>query len=179
MPVNPDEPAPSAWVTRFGGRIAAGSTILDVACGSGRHANWFAAHGFEVNAVDRDPQSKLSAQIAFKQADIEKDAWPYPGQSFAGVIVTNYLHRPLLETLVHTVAPGGWLIYETFAAGNEKYGRPSRADFLLQPGELLDTVCGRLYVVAYENDYVDQPRPAVVQRIAARFGAPPDTHGTP
>lgn len=160
--------APSDWVTRFGTRIVPGGRILDVACGSGRHANWFAAHGYEVLAVDHDAQPKLSAGIAFKQADIEKEAWPFPGQQFAGVIVTHYLHRPLMETLVQSVAEGGWFIYETFATGNERYGRPSRAEFLLQPGELLRAVEGRLEVIAYENDTFEHPRPAVLQRIAAR-----------
>jgi len=165
---DPFELAPSAWVIRFGSSIEPGGSILDVACGSGRHANWFAARGHAVHAVDRDDQSKLSSQIAFKRSDIEKEAWPYQGQLFAGVIVTNYLHRPLMKTLVNAVAPEGWLIYETFAAGNERFGRPSRSEFLLQPGELLEAVKGKLQVVAYENDFVEFPKPAIVQRIAAR-----------
>ena len=161
--------APSEWVRRFGEKIQPGGHILDVACGAGRHANWFAGRGHPVDAVDRDKPTKLSSQIEFKQADIEMGPWPYPGRAYAGVVVTNYLHRPLLETLVESVAKEGWLIYETFAAGNERFGRPARADFLLQPGELLEMVRGRLRVIAYEHGYVDLPKPAVVQRIAAQF----------
>jgi hypothetical protein len=104
------------------------------------------------------------------QADIEGQPWPYPNEFFSGVIVTNYLHRPLLPTLIASVASGGALIYETFAAGNEMYGRPARADFLLRRGELLDAVRGHLQVVAYEDIYENTPRPAVVQRIAALRG---------
>ena len=103
-----------------------------------------------------------------KRADIEADAWPYLGHQFAAVIVTNYLHRPLFDTLVNAVALDGWLIYETFAAGNEKFGRPSRPEYLLQPGELLDVVRTHLRVVAYEDTFIDIPKPAMVQRIAAR-----------
>ena len=165
------DPAPSEWVIRFGLLVPEAGRILDVACGNGRHANWFAARGHMVDAVDRERLPKLSPQVAFKQADIETGDWPYAGQMFAAVVVTNYLHRPLMKALVESVAPHGWLIYETFAAGNEQFGRPSRPDFLLQPGELLEAVRGRLRVIAYEDSYVDLPKPAMVQRIAARFVA--------
>lgn len=162
------ELSPSGWVTRFGTRIPASAQILDVACGAGRHSNWFADRGHRVHAVDREKSAKLSARIAFKHADIELNEWPFAGQQFDVVVVTNYLFRPLLKTFVESVAPNGWLIYETFAAGNEKFGRPSRPDFLLLPGELLDVVQGRLQVVAYEEGYVETPKTAMVQRIAAR-----------
>lgn len=164
-----EELAPSAWVTRFGQRVTVAGRILDVACGAGRHAHWFAGQGFLVDAVDRADLPKLSPRIAFKRADIEADPWPYAGKQFAAVVVANYLHRPLMNTLVESVAPEGWLIYETFSAGNEQFGRPSRADFLLQPEELLHVVHGRLTVVAYENGFVDTPKPAMVQRIAAQY----------
>lgn len=122
-----------------------------------------------MDAVDRDLSEFLDppATVDLRQADIEGEAWPYEDEKFAGVIVTNYLHRPLMATLVACVAPGGAFIYETFAAGNEAYGRPSRPDFLLQPGELLEVVRGQLQVVAFEDIYVDSPKPAKVQRIAA------------
>lgn len=176
-PVNHNQPhvqlhetlPPSEWVVRFGEKIQPGGAVLDVACGSGRHANWFADRGHVVYAVDREPPAKLSPHVVFKQADIEVEPWPYERQVFAGVVVTNYLHRPLLTTLASSIANGGWLIYETFAVGNEQFGRPSRADFLLQPGELLEAVRGRLRVVAYEHGYVKLPKAAVVQRIAAQF----------
>ena len=163
--------APSDWVIRFGPLIPAAGRILVVACGAGRHALWFAERGWRVDAVDREKLLKLSPRIAFKQADIETGSWPYAGQRFEGVIVSNYLHRPLMRTLVDSVAPHGWLIYETFAAGNEQFGKPSRPDFLLQPGELLEAVHGRLRVMAYEDGYMNSPKPAMVQRIAARFEA--------
>ena len=163
------ESTPSPWVVRFAPMVASGGRVLDVACGSGRHARLFAALGHAVNAVDRDVSSvgELPALVQILQADIETGPWPYAGQVFAGVVVTNYLYRPLMATLIASVAPGGVFIYETFAAGNEQYGRPSRPDFLLQPGELLETVRGQLQVWAYENTYVDLPKPAMVQRIAA------------
>ena len=160
--------APSEWVVRFSACVPAGGRVLDVACGTGRHAEWFAARSHGVDAVDREISAELSARIVTKQADIETGEWPYAGQQFAAVVVTNYLHRPLLKTLVDSVVPDGWLIYETFAAGNEKFGRPSNPDFLLRPGELLDAVHGQLQVIAYEDCFVDAPKPAMVQRIAAR-----------
>ena len=161
--------APSEWVIRFGLLVPPTGRILDVACGTGRHAHWFAGRGYLVDAVDREEMPKHSRHIAFKQADIEAGSWPYPGQQFAAVVVANFLYRPLMKTLVEAVAPHGWLIYETFAMGNAKYGRPSQPDFLLQPGELIEAVRGRLRIVAYEDVYVDLPKPAMVQRIAARF----------
>lgn len=157
----------SAWVQRFGPRVAAGGRVLDVACGEGRHANWFASRGYAVSAVDRLQPAGLLPEVVFTVADIETGPWPYTGQTFAGIVVTNYLHRPLLPLLIAAVESGGWLIYETFARGNEKFGRPSRPEFLLYPGELLELVRGRLQVAAYEHGEIESPRPAVVQRIAA------------
>ncbi len=163
------ELAPSQWVLRFSSLIPANGRVLDVACGSGRHARYFAAAGHAVDAVDIDLSglTQWPAGVRPLQADIEGTPWPYPNEMFSGVIVTNYLHRPLLPRLIASVASGGALIYETFAAGNEKYGRPARADFLLNRGELLDAVRGQLLVIAYEDVYVDAPKPAMVQRIAA------------
>ena len=164
--------APSEWVIRFGRMVPAGGRILDVACGAGRHTDWFAERGCLVDAVDRENfLLKLSPRVVFKQADIEAGPWPYADRRFAAVVVTNYLYRPLMKCLVDSVALDGWFIYETFAVGNERFGRPSRPDFLLQPGELLETVRGRLRVAAYEEGYVDAPKPAIVQRIAAQHVA--------
>jgi SAM-dependent methyltransferase len=166
-----DLATPSAWVVRWADRIAAGGRVLDVACGSGRHARFFAARGHPVEAVDRDPDAvgRLTGLpgITSRCADLEGGPWPYEGRQFAGIVVANYLHRPLLPRLLAAVAPGGVLIYETFAAGNECFGRPSNPDFLLKPGELLEVVRGRLQVIAYEALETSQPRPAVVQRICA------------
>jgi len=163
---------PSAWVERWAELIAPGGTVLDVACGGGRHARWFAARGYRVDAVDRDAGriAELSRipGIAALCADLEGRAWPYSGRAFDGIVVTNYLHRPLFPLLIEAVAPAGVLIYETFAAGNERFGRPSNPDFLLHPGELIEAVRGALRVIAYEDLVVAEPRPAAVQRICAR-----------
>jgi SAM-dependent methyltransferase len=160
---------PSAWVLRFADFIPKNGAVLDVACGAGRHARMFAAMGFEVMAVDRDISAFVNPpeNLTLLEADLELHPWPFAERQFAGVTVTNYLHRPLLPLMVSAVARGGAFIYETFAAGNEKFGRPSRADFLLQPGELLAVVRDELDVIAYENIFMSDPKPAMVQRIAA------------
>lgn len=162
---------PSTWVVRWADRILAGGRVLDLACGNGRHARYFADRGHPVEAVDRDPANleRLAGVtgVASRCADLEKGPWPYAGQQFAGIVVANYLHRPLFPRLLHAIAPQGVLIYETFAAGNERYGRPSNPAFLLKPGELLEWVTGRLRVIAYEDVHVTEPKPAMVQRICA------------
>ena len=170
----------SAWVQRWSSLVPAGGTVLDVACGLGRHTRWFLARGHRVFAVDRSAEaidgvralapSGIGERLETRVADLESGPWPFAGQRFDAVVVTNYLWRPLLPVIVDSVAPGGALIYETFAAGNEAYGKPSRADFLLRPGELL-AACAGLRVVAFEDGYLDGP-PRRVQRIAAvRAGA--------
>lgn len=162
---------PSQWVVRWAERVPAGGRVLDVACGRGRHARLLAARGHPVEAVDRDPAvlSWLAgvAKVTARCADIESGSWPYEGQRFAGIVVANYLWRPLFPRLLAALAGEGVLIYETFAEGNERYGRPSNPDFLLRPGELLEIVRGRLRVIAYEDLFVSDPRPAMVQRICA------------
>ena len=159
--------APSSWVARWAPLVARGP-VLDVACGAGRHARLFAARGLEVVAVDRAEQA-FSGNIRFVKADLEDGSpWPFAGQRFAAIVVTNYLHRPLFGPLAAALASGGVLIYETFARGNERFGKPSNPDFLLQEGELLRAFLDRLRIVAYEDLLVDQPRPAAVQRICAR-----------
>lgn len=160
---------PSPWVTRFAVQIPSGTTVLDVACGAGRHAKWLAGRGLSVDAVDRDIElfADPPPRVTLIQADLEAAPWPFAGLRYGAVVVTNYLHRPLLPMMIDALIEGGILIYETFARGNEAYGRPTRAEFLLQRGELLEAVRGRCDVVAYEDTYVDEPKPAVVQRIAA------------
>lgn len=169
---------PSAWVVRFIDRIPAGGHVLDLACGGGRHTRYLVGHGFRVEAVDRDPQAiamlARTPGVNARVADIEGGPWPYPGLRFDGIVVANYLWRPLLPVLRASLAAGGVLIYETFAEGNERFGRPSNPKFLLQPGELLRATVG-LRVVAYEDMYVGQPRPAMIQRVCAiETGATPD-----
>ena len=160
--------APSAWVTRWAPLIATGGTVLDLACGSGRHLRWLAARGCRVTGVDRDATAlaALPGLGRLLTVDIENGPWPLPGETFDAVVVTNYLWRPLLPTMIASVAPGGVLIYETFAVGNEAFGQPSNPDFLLRPGELLD-VCRELHIVAHEDGLLGDPLRRV-QRIAAR-----------
>jgi SAM-dependent methyltransferase len=162
------EGAPSGWVTRFAAALPAGASVLDVACGSGRHVRWLAARGLRVSALDRNAAALdgLRPLAEVIVADIEGQPWPLDGRRFDAVVVTNYLWRPLLPTLVAAVAPGGRLIYETFALGQERHGRPSNPEFLLRPGELLEAVQGELRVLAYEDGELSPPTRRV-QRIAA------------
>lgn len=170
----------SPWVLRFAPLVAAGARVLDLACGRGRHARLFAARGCAVLAADRDPGALASLAgipgLATRCVDLEAGGWPFAGERFDAVVVTNYLHRPILPAIVAAVADDGVLIYETFARGNEMYGRPANPDHLLVPGELLAAVAGLLDVVAFEQGAVTcGGRTAVVQRIAAagaRRGAP-------
>jgi SAM-dependent methyltransferase len=169
---------PSPWVVRFAPLIT--GEVLDIACGKGRHTRYFLDRGHRVTAIDRDLAGLADLQtrsgLAMHQVDLEADTTsgaqnsPLPGGSYGGVIVTNYLWRSLLPAIVAAVADDGVLLYETFAAGNEAYGKPSNPDYLLQPGELLDSVSGKLDVVAYEHGVIETPRPAVVQRICAVRG---------
>jgi SAM-dependent methyltransferase len=164
--------SPSPWVTRWSHLVPAGGAVLDVACGHGRHMRWFAARGHPVTGVDRSPEAIEAVQGVGEAvlADIENGPWPFAGRVFAGVVVTNYLWRPLLPAILQSVAPGGVLVYETFTVGNETVGKPSRPDFLLQPGELL-RACAPLRVIAYEDGFLDEPA-RFVQRIAAVRPAP-------
>lgn len=162
---------PSAWVQRWAHLIAPGSTVLDVACGAGRHMRFLASRGHRVTGVDRNPEAVAMAQASGQVicADIENGPWPFAGQTFGCVLVTHYLWRELLPTLVNTVAPGGVLIYETFAVGNESVGKPSRPDFLLQHGELLQVTVG-LRTVAYEDGFESSPDRFVQRIVAVRDG---------
>ena len=161
--------SPSEWVQRWAPLIPPGGRVLDVASGSGRHARWLATHGHPVDAVDRDAEALATLSdargVTTHCADLENGPWPFEAGRYAGVVVTNYLHRPLFPELLAALTPRGVLIYETFAVGNERYGRPSNPAFLLKPGELLDVLRGRLRVIAYEDVHVEHPKPAMVQRV--------------
>ena len=166
---------PSDWIVRWSHLIKANGTVLDIACGFGRHVQWFHHRGLLVTGVDRSADALRSSAHLGKMilADIENGPWPLmdeaPGapqpHQFDAVIVCNYLWRPLFSTILASIKPGGTLLYETFSEGNERYGKPSRPDFLLQPGELL-TACNTLKIIAYEDVLLDAP-PRCVQRIAA------------
>jgi SAM-dependent methyltransferase len=157
-------------VLDHGALIPVGGIVLDVAAGTGRHAKWFLEGGHPVVAVDRDLgelRRRLGTEPGLEAIDADlEDGSPFPlaGRRFAGVVVVNYLHRPLLPALVAAVAPGGALLYETFMTGQEELGRPRNPDFLLRPGELRAAVAGHLDVVAFEEGPLDG---AVKQRIAA------------
>jgi SAM-dependent methyltransferase len=162
-------------VRRFLPLIPAGGRVLDLAAGQGRHVRLLRVNGYQVVAADRDA-APLRAAFAgdaaaeIIEADIE-DGGPWRlGQGYDGIVVTNYLHRPLLPALADALAPAGALVYETFMVGNERFGRPANPDFLLLPGELLAAFIDRLTVVAFEQGRVTTPRPAVIQRIAAVKG---------
>ena len=162
--------AASEWVQRYAALIRPSGTVLDVACGAGRHMKLLSELGLNCLGVDQSEQALELAQTYGRVlcADIENEPWPLPGQHFDAVVVTNYLWRPLLQTLVQSLADGGILIYETFANGQETVGKPSRPDFLLRPGELLDLAREHgLSVVAYEDVWLENPRRRV-QRLTAK-----------
>jgi SAM-dependent methyltransferase len=162
---------PSTWVARFAGLVPRQGPVLDLACGSGRHARFFLARDYPVTALDRDTSSvadlKDHEKAEIVQADLEAGDWPLMGRRFAAIVVTNYLHRPLFPHLLAALEPDGVLIYETFALGNERFGRPRNPEFLLAPGELLQIVTGTLRIVAYEHGEVGRPKRAVMQRLCA------------
>lgn len=164
--------APSPWLQRWAHLLPPGGRVLDLACGSGRHLRWLAQRGWHVTGIDRDAAALVascdladSGQAELIQADLEGGPWPCAGRQFDAVLVTNYLWRPLWPHLLAALKPGGMLVYETFADGNQTVGKPSRPDFLLQPGELLMR-CAGLRIVAYEDGFLDAP-PRFVQRVVA------------
>jgi SAM-dependent methyltransferase len=169
---------PSPWVLRFAPLVIAGGHVLDLACGCGRHSRYFLEQGYKVVAIDRSINaiSDLSSNVACEIicADLEKNNAAFnelselAGRQFDGIIVINYLHRPLLNYFLNALAPGGVLIYETFARGNEKFGQPRNPDHLLKSAELLDLVQNKLNVIAYEHGIdTNRHRSVVIQRICA------------
>ncbi len=180
--------AASPWVRRFLPLIEKNNgPVLDLACGSGRHTRLLLDAGYEVWSLDKDasllePLTLLGARCFQHDLEMPRDAnlvngtgsWPFDANTFSAIIVTNYLHRPLLSKLTSSLKAGGILIYETFAAGNEAYGSPTNPDFLLQPGELIEYYlsqampCRKNHCIAYEHGRINHPRPAVVQRICLR-----------
>ncbi len=181
--------SPSAWIVRFAHLVPQNARILDVASGGGRHARFFAARGMRVLAIDRDGDALASlrdfANVETRVVDLEGVDWPLGKEKFDAIVVVNYLHRPLFEHLLTALNDAGVLLYETFATGNELFGRPRNPDFLLRPSELLQLVGDRLTIVAFEQGRIDDARgTAVIQRLAAVGNARPwppslsdDTHG--
>ena len=177
-PKHPGSSGPSPWVRRFAPLVPAGAPVLDLACGKGRHSRLFLERGHPVLAVDRDlsrlddlrRHPRLEALACdLEKGDLEDGSVPaFFERRFGGIVVTNYLYRPLFAAIAAALAPGGVLIYETFAVGNERFGKPSNPHFLLYAGELLEAFQDRLEVVAYENVVIEQPRPAAVQRLCAK-----------
>lgn len=174
MPADHDIHTASPWTLRFADLVPPGSQVLDLACGNGRHTRLFHRRGHPVTAVDRDlggvADLAMASGITLIEADLEAEAWPLAGRHYGAVVVCNYLHRPLLPRVVEAVAPGGVLIYETFAVGNERFGRPRNPDFLLRTNELLQLVGDGFIVRAYEHGRVDAPNPAVRQSVCAVRG---------
>ena len=174
----PGNASASGWLKRFMHLLPDGQ-VLDLACGQGRNTHLLLEHGCEVLALDRDVQSFTDLAIAGANTmrhDLESGgdgySWPFPEDTFAAIIVCNYLCRPLFPHLLASLKAGGVLIYETFAQGNEVFGKPSNPAFLLQRGELLTQMQSNskliITVIAYEEGYVDEPKPALIQRICAR-----------
>ena len=165
--------SPSPWVCRWAGLIRRGGRVLDVACGQGRHLRYLRSLGLAVIGVDRDQRPLAALKglggVEIHVADVEAGPWPFAPGGFDGVVVTNYLHRPLFPDLVGALRPGGVLIYETFAVGNERYGRPSNPEFLLRPNELLHSL-EPLALIAFEQGLISAPKPKVIQRICAVLG---------
>ena len=177
---------PSPWVTRFAPLISPGGNVLDLACGGGRHGRYLMGRGHSIVFLDRDTWSvadlKDHPKATLIEADLEQGESVFTGsgrlsgRQFAGIVVTNYLYRPLLDPIIDALGPGGVLIYETFARGNERFTRPRNPDHLLKSGELLQAVDGRAQVLAYEHGVIEKgPIPGVIQRICAARETGPST----
>ncbi len=174
MPFLSDAGEPSPWVSRFTPLVVSGGRVLDLACGKGRHTRHFAGLGYQVEAVDGDAEALAGLAgvrgVTTRRADLEAGPWPYYGHAFDGIVVTNFLHRPLLPNLLAALGENGILIYETFMVGNERLGKPENPAYLLRSGELLELVRKRFTVIAFEQGEVASPRAAVVQRICVGRG---------
>ncbi|MEH6528265.1 MAG: class I SAM-dependent methyltransferase [Sneathiella sp.] len=161
----------SPWIRKHSALLPKEHPVLDVACGTGRHSFYMQELGYDVVAVDKDTTEVIAHQpmsnISVIEADLENQPWPFSEQMFSGIIVVNYLHRPIFQNIFDSLVPGGVLLYDTFARGNEKFGRPRNPDFLLAPKEL-KTLCGESFdVIDYFHGPITGPAPAMRQSIAA------------
>lgn len=174
MPTHDAIAKTSTWLKRFAPLIPKAGQVLDLACGAGRHALYLTQLGHSVLAVDQNIgaiEIFNNPLIQCEQMDLEQDVWPLEGRTFSAIVVNNYLYRPHLDQLPKMLLEGGVLIYETFAQGNEEFGKPSNPDFLLKEGELLALAAHHeLKVIAYEDIYQDHPKPAMVQSLCAVKG---------
>ena len=165
---------PVEWVKRFAGIVPEYGPVLDLACGGGRHGRFLMELGHPVTFVDRNVTGLGDiaglGEAVIVETDLETGS-PWPQQlvqtKFAGIVVVNYLHRPHFPMIVESLTAGGVLIYQTFAQGNEKYGRPSNPDFLLRENELMEYFGKDLDVVEFEQGFFQEPKPAVIQKICA------------
>jgi SAM-dependent methyltransferase len=162
----------SPWIEKYAHQIPLEKPVLDLACGKGRHSLYLLDAGYKVTAVDIDITSISVFQgldgLSVVQADLEKQSWPFSRDAFSGIVVVNYLWRPLFVDIVAALAPGGLLLYDTFMRGNERYGHPRNPDYLLAPGELQEIFGERLEVIDFFEGYVEEPKSAYRQSIAAR-----------
>lgn len=162
---------PSPWIMRFLHLVQKRRPVLDLACGAGRHARIFLVEGYKVIALDRDVTGledlAHTPDIEVIEADLEAEEWPLVNQKFSGIVVTNYLYRPLFPYLINALAPDGVLLYETFSMGNERYGRPTNSEFLLRPNELRKRLEGPLHILSFEQGQTGGDTPRVIQRICA------------
>ena len=152
---------PAAWLIENADLLPRGGKVLDVACGRGRHALLPSA-GFDVHAVDRDPESiaflqstaeRLSLSLTCEVLDLETDPPPaLPGPCDA-ILVFNYLHRPLMPALGAALAPGGRLFYETFTTAQAERGHPKNPAFLLNDGELAALVSPLTVLRSREGEF--------------------------
>lgn len=167
----PESGGASPWIRRFAPLAAAGGPVLDLACGGGRHGRLFLERDHPVTFVDRDLSAvadlRSSPSARLVEADLEAAPWPFPGEQFAAIAVSNYLWRPLFPALLGALAPQGLLLYETFMRGNERFGKPSNPDFLLAPGELYERCKDCCDILAFEQGEESSPKPAMRQRICA------------
>lgn len=162
----------SEWVRRYYRQFPKNGFILDLAGGTGRHARFLSQKGFKILLVDNQISKAKDLQnvegIKLVECDLEDgNSLPFPASTFQGIVVTNYLYRPIFPQLLCLLEVGGILIYETFAVGHEKYGRPTNPDYLLKSGELINLVSPQMRVIAYEEHSITRPTKAYVQSLVA------------